>query len=53
MHLCAGLVAAGCFGSVLWHGAEDRDALLAFTVLITVGELTRRGAPRIRQAAPL
>lgn len=53
VHLCAGLVAAGCFGSVLWHGAEDREALLAFAVLITVGELTRRGAPRIRQAAPL
>ncbi|WP_432054163.1 HD-GYP domain-containing protein [Streptomyces sp. bgisy022] len=53
VHLCAGILAVGCFGSVLWHGVRDRDALLAFTVLITVGELTRRGAPRIRQSAPL
>lgn len=53
LHVCAAVLAAGCLGSTLHHGIGDRGAALAFGVLVTVGELTRRGGTLIRQAAPL
>ncbi|WP_185930909.1 MULTISPECIES: HD-GYP domain-containing protein [unclassified Streptomyces] len=53
VHLCAAVLAAGSLGSTLYHGVEERGAALAFGVLVTVGELTRRNGTRIREAAPL
>ncbi|GGV66683.1 lipoprotein [Streptomyces griseoloalbus] len=53
VHLCAAVLAAGSLGTTLYNGVEERGAALAFGVLITVGELTRRNGTRIREAAPL
>ncbi|MFF8030091.1 MULTISPECIES: HD-GYP domain-containing protein [unclassified Streptomyces] len=53
VHLCAAALAAGSLGTTLYQGVEDRRTALAFGVLITVGELTRRNGTRIREAAPL
>ncbi|MER6857381.1 HD-GYP domain-containing protein [Streptomyces pilosus] len=53
VHVCAAVLAAGSLGSTLHDGVEDRGAALAFGLLVTVGELTRRGGTLIREAAPL
>ncbi|MEU3104471.1 HD-GYP domain-containing protein [Streptomyces griseoflavus] len=53
VHVCAVVLAAGCLGSTLHHGVADRGAALAFGVLVTVGELTRRGGTLVREGAPL
>lgn len=53
VHLCAAVLATGSLGSTLYHGVEERGTALAFGVLVTVGELTRRNGTRIREAAPL
>ncbi|MFF9216056.1 HD-GYP domain-containing protein [Streptomyces viridosporus] len=53
VHTCAAVLAAGSLGATLHHGVEERGTALAFGLLVTVGELTRRNGTRIRQAAPL
>ncbi|WP_309063637.1 HD domain-containing protein [Streptomyces sp.] len=53
VHLCAAVLAAGALGTTLHNGVEERGTALAFGVLVTVGELTRRSGTLIRQAAPL
>ncbi|WP_174703980.1 HD-GYP domain-containing protein [Streptomyces viridosporus] len=53
VHICAAVLAAGSLGATLHHGVEERGTALAFGLLVTVGELTRRNGTRIRQAAPL
>ncbi|WP_411090590.1 HD-GYP domain-containing protein [Streptomyces sp. 049-1] len=49
----AGLVAVLCLTSVLWSGLVHRPVALAFGVLVTLGELTRRADAEAREAAPL
>lgn len=53
VHALAALLAAAALAGTLRDGVGERGAALAFGVLVTVGELTRRGGTRIREAAPL
>ncbi|MFI8087399.1 HD-GYP domain-containing protein [Streptomyces sp. NPDC086080] len=53
VHVCAAVLAAACLAATLHHGIEERGVALAFGMLVTVGELIRRGGTRIREAAPL
>ncbi|MFD5908929.1 HDOD domain-containing protein [Streptomyces massasporeus] len=53
VHACAALFAAGSLAVTLHHGLEERRVALAFGVLVTVGELTRRNGARVREPAPL
>ncbi|MEU6351646.1 metal-dependent phosphohydrolase [Streptomyces sp. NPDC047072] len=53
VHLAAALLVLLSLVVTLWNGLEERGTALAFGVLIAVGELTRRGGPFVREAAPL
>ncbi|MFJ8594361.1 HD domain-containing protein [Streptomyces sp. NPDC093598] len=53
VHACAALLAAGSLAVTLHHGLEERRVALAFGVLVTVGELTRRNGAHVREPAPL
>ncbi|MFF5371612.1 HD domain-containing protein [Streptomyces sp. NPDC013187] len=53
VHACAGLFAAGSLAVTLYDGLEERRVALAFGILVTVGELTRRNGARVREPAPL
>ncbi|GAA2763100.1 metal-dependent phosphohydrolase [Streptomyces paradoxus] len=53
VHACAALLAAGSLAVTLYDGLEERRVALAFGVLVTVGELTRRNGAQIREPAPL
>lgn len=53
VHTCAALLATGSLAVTLYNGLEERRVALAFGVLVTVGELTRRNGARVREPAPL
>ncbi|MFC9130989.1 HD-GYP domain-containing protein [Streptomyces sp. NPDC057099] len=53
VHACAALLATGSLAVTLYDGLEERRVALAFGVLVTVGELTRRNGARVREPAPL
>ncbi|MEV5353938.1 HD domain-containing protein [Streptomyces sp. NPDC052693] len=53
VHTCAAVLAAGSLAVTLYSGLEERRVALAFGVLVTVGELTRRNDARVREPAPL
>lgn len=53
VHACAALLATVCLLTTLWSGLDERGTVLAFGVLITLGELTRWTAAEGREAAPL
>ncbi|GAA4297852.1 metal-dependent phosphohydrolase [Streptomyces venetus] len=53
VHACAALLAAGSLAVTLYDGLEERRVALAFGVLVTVGELTRRNGAQVREPAPL
>ncbi|MET9763942.1 HD domain-containing protein [Streptomyces sp. NPDC006372] len=52
-HACAALLAAGSLAATLYNGLEERRVALAFGLLVTVGELTRRNGAQVREPAPL
>ncbi|MFC8094917.1 HD-GYP domain-containing protein [Streptomyces sp. NPDC057301] len=53
VHACAALLATVCLLITLWSGLDDRGTVLAFGVLIALGEFTRWTAAEGREAAPL
>ncbi|EFL34749.1 lipoprotein [Streptomyces viridochromogenes DSM 40736] len=53
VHACAALLAAGSLAATNNNGLEERRVALAFGVLVTVGELTRRNGAQVREPAPL
>ncbi|MFE0472330.1 HD-GYP domain-containing protein [Streptomyces sp. NPDC058947] len=53
VHACAAVLAACCLAVTLYSGLEERRVALAFGVLVTVGELTRRDDTQVREPAPL
>ncbi|MFI6375235.1 HD-GYP domain-containing protein [Streptomyces sp. NPDC050546] len=53
VHASAALLATSSLAVTLYNGLEERRVALAFGVLVTVGELTRRNGARVREPAPL
>ena len=53
IHACAALLGVVCLAVTLWSGLAERDAALAFGVLVAVGEVTWWTGARVREAAPL